>query len=130
MRYYIEAVDASEPGNVATDPEGAPTEYYWFIANHDPGVMEHEDIPPSFSFGLRSNPAKGKAVFNLALPHDAIITLRIYDVTGRLIDKPISGRNSAGYYNIPWSPEVSTGVYFYKFESPWQNKVGKIVLVR
>jgi hypothetical protein len=130
VRYYIRAVDRSETGNVVTDPETAPAEYYWFLANYNPGVMEHGDIPSSFSFGLQSNPARGKAVFNLALPHDAIIKLHIYDVSGRLIDNLISERKSAGFHKIPWSSEISSGIYFYKFESPWENKVGKLVLVR
>jgi hypothetical protein len=130
VRYYIEAVDESEIGNITTDPETAPADYYWFIANYNPGVMEYDNIPTSFSFGLQSNPARGQAVFNLALPYEAFIKLHIYDVAGRLIDNLISERKSAGYYKIPWSSEISSGIYFYKFESPWENKVGKLVLVR
>jgi len=51
-------------------------DYYWFIANYNPGVMEYGDIPISFSFDLQSNPARGKAVFNLALPQDDFVTLQ------------------------------------------------------
>ncbi len=130
VRYYIKVVDKSQTGNVAVDPEEAPTDYYWFIANYNPGVMEFEDVPTFFSFGLKSNPAKGRPVFNLVLPKAATVTLRIYDVTGRLIDTPLKDRKSAGVYEIPWASEANTGVYFYVFESPWQHKVGKIVLVR
>jgi YVTN family beta-propeller protein len=130
VRYYIEAIDRSEPCNIATDPEDAPIDYYWFIANHDPGIMEYENIPTSFSFGLKSNPARGKAVFNLALPQAGLVTLRIYDVSGRLIDKVISGRKSAGFYEIPWIKEVSSGIFFYHLDSPWQQKIGKLVLIR
>ncbi len=130
VRYYIEAVDASEPANNATDPEGAPADYYRFIANHDVGVTESEDAPTFFSFGLKRNPTKGKVVFDLALPTVAEITLRIYDVSGRFVDKPISGRKSAGYYEIPWASNRSAGVYFYCLESPWGKKVGKLVLIR
>jgi uncharacterized delta-60 repeat protein len=101
------------------------------IETYNPGVTDGgSDIPTSFSFGLQSNPVRSKAVFNLALPHEAIIKLHIYDVSGRLIDNLISERKSAGFHKIPWSSEISSGVYFYKFESPWENKVGKLVLVR
>ena len=100
------------------------------IETYDPGIAEYEDRPAFFSFGLQSNPVKGKAVFNLALPQPAIITLRIYDVSGRLIDKLISEKKSAGFYEIPWSKDVSSGIFFYHLESPWQRKLGKLVLVR
>ena len=131
VRYYIRADDGLQPppGNVATDPGGAPVNYYWFIAKLT-GVMESGDIPGYFSFGLKNNPVKGKAVFSLSLPQAASITLRIYDVSGRLIDNLISEKKSAGYYEIPWTSPKSAGVYFYRLESPWGRKVGKLVIVR
>ena len=95
------------------------------------GVAEgSSDTPAFFSFGLRSNPVRGKAVFNLALPRGGLVTLRIYDVSGRLIDKVISGKQAAGYYDIPWVSKVGAGVYFYSFESSWKTKIGKLVFVR
>ena len=86
-------------------------------------------IPTFFSFGLRNNPAKGKTMFDLVLSEATTATLCIYDVTGRLIDKVLSGKKSAGYYEIPWTSKT-TGIYFYKFESPWKTEVGKLVIVR
>jgi hypothetical protein len=82
-----------------------------------------------FSFGLKNNPAKGKAAFNLALPEAAIVTIRIYDVSGRLIDTPITGRKSAGHHEILWNKEVSPGVYFYSFESSSHRESGKLLIV-
>jgi hypothetical protein len=127
VRYYIRALDRA--GISATDPEDAPTDYYSFTVNFT-GIAEHAVMPTLLSFSLNSNPVRGLAVFNLAVPADAIVTLRIYDITGRLVDTPIAGREAAGYYEIPWVSEASSGVYFYVFESPWQNKKGKLVLVR
>ena len=101
------------------------------IETHDPGIADGGNslIPTIFSFGLKNNPAKDRALFNLALPEAATISLQIYDVTGRQIDR-ITGQKSAGYYEVPWDSKVTAGVYFYKLESPWQTKNGKIVLVR
>ena len=101
------------------------------IETYVPGVDEWgSNTPTSFSFGLRSNPAKGNALFNLALPEAATITLCIYDVMGRLLDKVISGRKTAGYYEIPWTKDVSSGIFFYHLDSPWQQKIGKLVLLK
>lgn len=129
VRYYIRATDLSQPYNIATDPQGAPTNYYWFIANYT-GIAEMKVTPKFFSFGLKGNPIKDKVVFNLSLPKDAEITLRVHDVLGRLIDIPIAGKKSVGVYTIPWTKKVSSGVYFYSLETPWEKKVGKFVLLR
>jgi hypothetical protein len=127
VKYYIHATDNA--GYTSTDPDDAPTAYYWFIAGYDPGVMEF-NTPPVFSFGLKNNPAKSKAVFNLALPEAADVTLRIYDAAGRLVDKVIFGKQAPGYYEIQWSKDVSSGIFFYHLDSPWQQKIGKLVLVK
>lgn len=127
IKYYIYAKDILQ--NESTDPTGAPTNYFWFIANST-GIFEIASIPKIFSFGLNSNPARGKPIFNLALPNDGVITLRIYDVSGRLIDTPIMSRLSAGTHEITWTSTLTAGVYFYSLESPWQNKVGKLVIVK
>jgi hypothetical protein len=130
VRYYIEVVDRSEPANIATDPENAPTDYYWFITNYNTSVIEYENTPIYFSFGLKNNPAKGEAIFNLVLPHEAFITLSIYDITGRLIDRPICAKKPAGYQKISWTRDISSGIFFYRLDSPWQRKVGKLVLLK
>jgi hypothetical protein len=98
------------------------------IETYDFGITEGNAIPLSFSFSLQNNPIKGTAMFALELPKTNSITLNIYDISGRLVDKLISGRMLAGYYQIPWT-QTTPGVYFYKIESPWENKVGKLVVV-
>ena len=94
------------------------------------GINENGTIVPSFSFDLNSNPARGKVIFNLSLVQEATISLRIYDITGRLIATPISERKQPGFYTIPWNAEVNAGVYFYSISSQGQFKTGKLVLVR
>jgi|GEM_PF-1629791 len=126
VNYYIFAEDMVQ--RQTTDPEDAPASYYSFIGGV--AVAEDKTNPPFFSFGLKNNPAKGKAMFSVALPEAALIKLRIYDVSGRLIDELINAQWSAGYYDVPWTSKVSSGVYFYSFESPWQYKAGKLVLVK
>jgi hypothetical protein len=101
------------------------------IETYDPGIAEgSSNIPLSFAFTLKSNPAKGKALFNLALPEAATVTLTIYDISGRMVDNVLCGMRSAGYYEILWDSKTASGIYFYKLVSPWKNEVGKLVLVR
>ena len=96
------------------------------IVTHDPGITEGNS-DQVFSFGLRNNPAKGKALFNLTLPEAATVSLRIYDVSGRLISN-ISEHKPAGYYQIPWETKVN-GIYFYTFETSGHKETGKLVML-
>lgn len=95
-----------------------------------PGIEEERAIPVSFSFTLKSNPTRGRIIFNLRIPKAAAINLRIYDITGRLLDTPLGGMKSPGVYEISSTPNTGSGVYFYSFESPWERKTGKLVLIR
>jgi hypothetical protein len=94
------------------------------------GIAEaNPDKPLSFSFGLKNNPAKNKAIFNLTLPEPASISLQIYDASGRLVDE-LKTHKSAGNYEIPWTPKETAGVYFYRFESPIRTEFGKLILIK
>jgi subtilisin family serine protease len=127
--YYIEALDMAQPSNVAFDPSSAPNSYYWFVANAT-GVEELVSASYSFDFSIGPNPACGNITFSLSLPSSAIVDLCIYDVSGRLIAKPVFGQIAAGNHEFGWNPGISTGVYFYSLNTPWNRQVGKIVVVK
>lgn len=96
-----------------------------------PGIGEEDsEVSVHFSFGLRNNPARERVLFDLALPEAATISLCIYDVSGRMIDELLSGTKAAGTYEISWTAGAAAGVYFYKFESLGEARVGKVILVK
>jgi hypothetical protein len=94
------------------------------------GVEEAWIIPREFHFGIKSNPARGRVIFNLAIPRLAEVSLLVYDVTGRLVDKPLAGQKPPGAYEIVCAPNMTAGVYFYRLVSPWKTTTGKLVLIR
>jgi hypothetical protein len=97
------------------------------IAVHDPGIVE-ENTADFFFFGLKNNPIKNKAIFNLVLPEPTLVSLQIYDISGRLIDR-ISSRKFIGYNEITWIPKVS-GIYFYTVEFLEYKESGKLIVVK
>jgi hypothetical protein len=129
VRYYIEAVDRVTPAHVATDPVGAPTTYYSFVANLV-GIQELRATPARFSFSVKSNPAKNRMIFGLSLPASGRVSLRVYDTSGRLVDEPLGDTDIAGVHEIYGRPDLASGVYFYRLESPWETRTGKLVLLR
>jgi len=64
------------------------------------------------------NPFNPVTKIGYAVPKDAYITLKIYDITGREIASLINYRfNSAGIYNVNFNAadySLGSGVYFYK----------------
>ena len=129
VRYYVEACDRAQPGNVRYDPSGAPANYYCFVA----GVTGIEGLTTGLSvlhFSIGQNPVRSKVVFSIFLTTDAMIELCIYDVSGRLMAKPVCGRIPAGDHEVIWNPAINSGVYFYSFDSPWEYRTGKIVLIK
>ena len=130
VRYYIKAVDSTQIGNISVDPSGAPANHYSFLAYKIVGIDEKKIIPEIFRFTVPNNPQYDKILFYIALPDKGMVSLHIYDIAGRLVDIPIEGVKLPGYYRISVSPELSSGVYFYRFTSRWQKKKGKIVFIK
>lgn len=114
----------------SNDPDESPIHVGLTGEGYLTGIEEARAGARYFSFGLDSNPARGKVVFGLTVPEAGEITLQIYDAAGRLIDRPISGEVSPGTYEIRCTVEMSSGVYFYSLDSPWGTRTGKFVLIR
>jgi hypothetical protein len=91
------------------------------------------DMPKMFSFALiSSNPTRGPAQFELALPKPSRMTLRVYDVSGRLVGDPLELRFEAGRHRVTWGADLRrSGVYFVRLTSEVGFSVKrKITLVR
>jgi hypothetical protein len=91
------------------------------------------DLPKVFAFVLLSpNPTHGGAQWELELPRAAQITFRVFDVGGRQIGEPISGRLEAGRRRLIWNTDLQpAGLYFIRLTTDAGFKATrKIVLVR
>ena len=123
VRYYIRALDVAT--HEATDPAGAPSSFYWFIANMM-GIEESYETPVRYSFEVQSF-TKNKATFSFVIPSRSTITLKIYDITGRVVAQPFAGNYAAGRHHCFFKP-TRTGIYFYKMESRYETRTGKIIV--
>ncbi len=124
IKYYIWAIDNA--GKESRDPADT-TLYYEFTPTT--AVEENPDTPTVFSFNVKGNLIKGKAIFNLSLPKNSSVTLEIYDASGRLVATPATGMKSAGNHTITWTPKAN-GIYFYTLTSSYGRKVGKILNIK
>lgn len=82
------------------------------------------------------NPFNPAVAIRFTLAEAGHATLRIYDVSGRLVRTLIDGKHSAGLHEARWNGRgergeaVSSGVYFCRLTAPGTAKTQRIVLIR
>ena len=86
------------------------------------------------------NPFNPATAIEYALPHEALVSLIVYSMTGRRVKILISGVQNAGVHQVVWDGtdhsgrQVASGVYFYRllYKDTEQNRVhtGKMMLVK
>jgi len=96
------------------------------------------DVPTAaYALPARPNPLSPGTNIAFGLPDPGgRVTLRIYDVAGRLVRSIAGDVPRGGNHNIYWDGrdsrghEVPSGVYFYRLEAPGLEAQGKSVVVR
>ena len=81
----------------------------------------------------RPNPVRSEvpSVIQYALPIDSDVSIQVYDVTGRLVERLVDGRRPAGNHQVEIDTGMlSSGVYFYRMRAGDFDKVRKLTVVR
>jgi hypothetical protein len=82
------------------------------------------------------NPFNPSTTIQYSLGRPGIVTLKIFDVTGRLVNTLLNQNMAQGIHRIGWNgkdtngKEVATGVYFYTIQTPGSYKTAKMVLIK
>jgi len=82
------------------------------------------------------NPAPGTTAIGFALPRQANVRLRVYDVAGRLVRTLVDGQVAAGEGVKIWDGRnnegglAAGGMYFYRLETDNGTLTRKLILVR
>ncbi|MEI6851443.1 MAG: C25 family cysteine peptidase [Bacteroidota bacterium] len=86
-------------------------------------------------YGLKNvfpNPFDQSITIHYSIPDQSNISLRIYDISGRLIKVLKDGKQSGGNYTVKWNGQddkgnqVSEGMYFVKLNSDGFNQTMKL----
>jgi hypothetical protein len=123
--YKITAVDFS--GN-ESDPASAGT----MTAVTEPVIPKTYALYPNVP-----NPFNPATVIRFDVPAGGgEVTLRVYDVSGRLVRKLVDGTEEAGEKTVTWNGRnnrgqmVASGVYFYRMTAPGFEMTKKMVLLQ
>jgi hypothetical protein len=82
------------------------------------------------------NPFLKSTAIQYQLPAKGRVSLKVYDLTGRLVSTLVNGEEEAGFYTISWNRQdskgrrLSNGVYFYRLVSGDFTTTKKMVVLR
>jgi hypothetical protein len=81
------------------------------------------------------NPARSDIAIGFTLPRASTATLRVYDVSGRMVRTLVEGTLPAGSHPVRWDGTVSSGaraqpgLYFYELRADRQKLSRRVVLI-
>jgi hypothetical protein len=90
------------------------------------------EIPYTFSlFQNYPNPFNPSTNIKYQIPKNSFVSLKVFDLLGREVQTLVNEKQSAGIYEATFDgTNLSSGIYFYKIESPDFSKTMKMVLVK
>lgn len=92
----------------------------------------NSNIPNNFDLSQNyPNPFNPSTIINFSLNETSNIVLRIYDVSGALVETLVDKEMSAGNYSVTWdASNFAAGVYFYKLMANEKLAINKMVLLK
>lgn len=89
-------------------------------------------IPEEFKlYQNYPNPFNPSTVIGFDIPENGLASLKVYDLTGRLVATLIDNNVSAGRYQLTFNAaRLSSGVYFYELKTNAFSTVKKFTLIK
>ena len=85
-----------------------------------------------FSFyPAHPNPFNPVTTIRFSTKTDSHLSLRIYDITGKLVETLVEEKISTGNHTVRWNAEkFSSGMYFVQFQNSGNVQTQKIILLK
>jgi hypothetical protein len=121
----------AEAQSVTWDAAAAP---YVVTASSAPVMPAPESAPRIL--GARPNPFAASTEIPFSLPSPSHVSVRVYDVTGRLVKTLLDATEPAGAGRVTWDGRdasgrsAPTGVYFVKLNTPAGERTARMIKMR
>jgi hypothetical protein len=83
-------------------------------------------------FGLEQNfpnPFNPETTIRFKLPKSCYVTLKIFNLSGQVIETLINGYQTTGIYDVKWRPKgLANGIYLYILQADEFTKIQKLIL--
>ncbi|MCK4415319.1 MAG: DUF11 domain-containing protein [Candidatus Eisenbacteria sp.] len=120
-----------------SDPESGNNTASEDVMPQSSGISSDGTVPTAFAlYQSRPNPGGASVAIRFDLPEARHVTLRILDVTGRVVGTPLDEHLAPGSYTVPWEPRdmdgvpLPSGVYLYRLRAKGFAATGKMLLTR
>jgi hypothetical protein len=105
-----------------------------FIASDvrtDVSRLDTEGLPKEFSLSQNyPNPFNPSTTIPYEIPKSTFVSLKIYNTLGQLVATLVDAEKEAGYHQVQWSPNVPSGVYFYRLHAGGFVDTRRMILLR
>ena len=103
---------------------------YWLEMDND-----HNIIPINIKLTTYPNPFNPQTIIKFELPNNGKITLDVFDINGKKIDKIVDGYFEKGNHSFHWSPlikshNISSGIYIVVLVSDRSKINNKILYLK
>ncbi len=90
------------------------------------------DLPKTFALSQNyPNPFNPTTVISYQLPANSYVTLKVYDVLGRVVATLVNERENAGSHSVTFdASRLPSGVYFYRITAGSYTNVKKMLLLK
>jgi|GEM_PF-1580409 len=101
----------------------------FFPIGGGPQTRNSQPIKSFFLYDIYPNPVKGVLKIRFNSPDERRVTVKLYDVTGRLVQNLFNDKSQIGVTDISVNTNtLSGGVYFVRLEAGDFKKIKKVVL--
>ncbi len=77
------------------------------------------------------NPFNPVTRISYSIPKSSFVTLSVYDVSGRLVDRLVSDTRPAGQHLVEWDASgFASGIYFYRMVVGDFSETRKMILLK
>jgi photosystem II stability/assembly factor-like uncharacterized protein len=99
---------------------------------HKEGSVANVNVPKEFNLSQNyPNPFNPLTKINYSIPQNITVTLKVYDILGRLVKTLVNEYQNAGSYTVTFDGSgLASGIYFYKIEAGDFVQSKKMVLVK
>lgn len=102
----------------------------WFDYYSGTGV-EEKPQQPTFKIQFNaSSLTKGNVRIEFILPKQGNVSLKAYNVTGRVVGTILNGAYAEGQHNHTWNANLSTGQYFLRLETERGTSTKSVIILR
>lgn len=94
-------------------------------------VKEEDQLPEKYVLSQNyPNPFNPTTNITFSIPERTFVELKVYNSVGEEVTTLLSGIKEPGAYEVKWTADVSTGVYFYRITTDKFVETKKMILLR